>query len=320
MVVASFVLALISFLFPNIEENVREIIKIIFIIISSISVFIFMIYGIFSTWRQFAKDIESKRQKVLDQLKDENKNLREEVKKIKEQESYDAEEVYICSRNTHNIFYLKKSIHLNLGDNGSAETVNNCEVQAVTSGIKIINFIATGTSSDIIKSDYKLKVSMKEQYNSSPGTIIRLGNTDYDERNRKLTYNIVFDPELSIKHSIEFKHKIFYPNSTFAIKKDFLEKGLNNEFFAHKISQPTKTLHLEADFSKLNFDNFWTEFDVWYDTINKIRHKKEYDRIDEINNDKIELDQSGKRIEKIKIDIPYPLVGITYIICWSVPD
>ncbi|GAI00287.1 unnamed protein product, partial [marine sediment metagenome] len=41
------------------------------------------------------------------------------------------------------LFFLP--LLLNLGDKGSGETENNLEVQAVTSGIKIINFIATGT-------------------------------------------------------------------------------------------------------------------------------------------------------------------------------
>jgi len=334
----SAILTFVTFLFPDIPFNVLFILRIIAGALFIVGIILFVSYGIKATRNHYHEKVSKANEKRLQNLKDKieklecekqlvDEKLKEKIedekeKTLRQSEGYDPEELFLWSKNIHHYYYLENSFGIQLVKKGQGKIQRKSDVIAVRPGVKELSYAVRGTTSDRIDTSlYRIKITMpKGQFDSPPGTRIWFKELGYNNITRTLSYNITLDPELSTDNPTSYEYYLYYPEKTFARTSNEYPKNAQFDWFAINTHHPTKKLHIEVNFDEITFNCFWGEIDVWYDPINRIRHLDEYKRI--IKNVKKEYKMiDGKKIVKeLKIDIDYPLLGVTYLVNWCAPE
>jgi hypothetical protein len=240
---------------------------------------------------------------------------------------------YRANAQSYGYKYEKLDVRAIMGEDGSASVSRTMKVVPTSPELREVHhYLMVPGSREEIKESLSLIAEQISCDDLLRRLIIEKRNGKGGATFGRLRFVVKIEPPLGKRKRVEYELQETAPPGTFVLTKDQLPSGIEHEFFAWEISRPTKELLLEIKIPvRVATEN--QVFDVWRGTeFGPSTFVPEFERVRSFTKAKVghHQDSAGwrRRIEITRdrdyvictLIVPYPTLGMRYVIKWSPAD
>jgi len=225
-------------------------------------------------------------------------------------------DLYVCNADMYGIALEQSHVRMDVAANGSVNAEYELQILATRPGITAIERF---TSSSLeIDADLSVLGAEEQRFKVKKDLFVILTPEMISKTPNLVTWKLKASPEFPAGVVVEYKYSPHVvPKAFLMTSRELYETRFDIEWISHNIAYPEQELTLELIFPEgFNPTNY--DFDVWHSSGVQVRNYEEYNRLREMPTAWKKKRYRDDRL-RLTLNVPYPLLGLTYAITWVPP-